>query len=160
MIALLKEWVVTLGGAAIMVGLAQGLIPAKAMEREIKLVLSLVMLLAFFSTLTKMDLSALEGWQLGEDTVQAFGVAGQEAALSGALLLTREELKRTLEQDLSDAFGQPVVVAGMQFGGEEQNVRVERIYIVDLGGVEEQEMSRYLSNRFGLESEVVEVNAQ
>ena len=157
MITMLKDWVVTLGGAAIMVALAQGMMPSRSMERELKLVLSLVIWLAFFTVLTQADLSALVEWDVQDGSVQAFQTAGKTTVLSGSLFIAREELGTTLQSDVSQAFGHDFVVEQLVFGGTEQDVQVEQVVFRTLYGVEEEEMSRYLENRFGLTAQVKEV---
>lgn len=158
MIAVLRDWVVTLGGAAIMCALAQGMLPAKSMERELKLVLSLVILLSFFTALTRADLSALTEWSVEAESVQAFQASGQGTALSGTLLVARSRLSEVLESDLAQAYGEDFVVEHITFGGTEQEVVVQEVVLRSLNGVEAEEMGRYLDNRFGLKTQVREVN--
>lgn len=56
----IRQWVLMLGGAGLLCGVAQCLMPSKAMEKQLRLVLSLVLLYLFFGIFGGVSIKQME----------------------------------------------------------------------------------------------------
>lgn len=153
----IRQWVLMLGGAGLLCGVAQCLMPSKAMEKQLRLVLSLVLLYLFFGifggvSIKQMELLPQEELLLSQEQ--------QQITEQGVLLLTRLELAERVEQTLLEQTGSRFTVTAVVLGERAGEVSVSEVTLQSLLGRDPQELSGILNRQLGLSATVSEVNGQ
>ena len=153
----IRQWVLMLGGAGLLCGVAQCLMPSKAMEKQLRLVLSLVLLYLFFGifggvSIKQMELLPQEELLLSQEQ--------QQITEQGVLLLTRLELAERVEQTLLEQTGSRFTVTAVVLRERVGEVSVSEVTLQSLLGRGPQELSGILNRQLGLSATVSEVNGQ
>lgn len=153
----IRQWVLMLGGAGLLCGVAQCLMPSKAMEKQLRLVLSLVLLHLFFGifggvSIKQMELLPQEELLLSQEQ--------QQITEQGVLLLTRLELAERVEQTLLEQTGSRFTVTAVVLRERAGEVSVSEVTLQSLLGRDPQELSGILNRQLGLSATVSEVNGQ
>lgn len=153
----IRQWVLMLGGAGLLCGVAQCLMPSKAMEKQLRLVLSLVLLYLFFGifggvSIKQMELLPQEELLLSQEQ--------QQITEQGVLLLTRLELAERVEQTLLEQTGSRFTVTAVVLRERVGEVSVSEVTLQSLLGRDPQELSGILNRQLGLSATVSEVNGQ
>ena len=153
----IRQWVLMLGGAGLLCGVAQCLMPSKAMEKQLRLVLSLVLLYLFFGifggvSIKQMELLPQEELLLSQEQ--------QQITEQGVLLLTRLELAERVEQTLLEQTGSSFTVTAVVLRERAGEVSVSEVTLQSLLGRDPQELSGILNRQLGLSATVSEVNGQ
>lgn len=161
--AVIRQWVLALGGAGLLCAVAQCLMPSKAMEKQLRLVLSLVLLCLFFGVFGKVSAQQMQDFSMEEQ--QAMPQEQQQVTQQGVLLLTRLELARLieqtlLEQTLLEQTGSSFTVSAIGLSQQDGEVTVQEVALASLQGRDPQEIADILSRQLDLSVTVSEVNGQ
>jgi hypothetical protein len=151
----INAWVFTLGGAGLLCGIAKALIPSKTAERQMELLLSLVLLslvLRCFGSVS-FEESAAFSRIAPEDLAES----ENSVAEKGVLFLTRLELAALVEQTLKEETGVGFRVVSVGLSGSRDNVTVSKLSFSSLNGKSPDEIADILHRRLGLNSAVQEV---
>ncbi len=147
-----KAWTLTVCCAAVVAAIAGGLAPSGNTEKQVKLTISLFLLLAMFSAAAKVDLSALT---VAIPTAESGSYARMtEVMADGALSLTRTMLAAQIEE----AVGGGLAVCGLELEGEE-NVSVKEITFTSLDGRSPVELAGILLSELGITAMIREVES-
>ena len=156
--AVIRQWVLALGGAGLLCAVAQCLMPSKAMEKQLRLVLSLVLLCLFFGVFGKVSAQQMQDFSMEEQ--QAMPQEQQQVTQQGVLLLTRLELARLIEQTLLEQTGSSFTVSAIGLSQQDGEVTVQEVALASLQGRDPQELADILSRQLDLSVTVSEVNGQ
>lgn len=147
-----KAWTLTVCCAAVVAAIAGGLTPSGNTEKQIKLTLSLFLLLAMFSAASQFDLSALT---VAIPTAESGNYARMTDVMAdGTLSLTRTMLAAQIEE----AVGGGLIVCGLELEGEE-NVRVKEITFTSYDGRSPEELAGILEGELGITATIREVGS-
>ena len=157
-VTVIRQWVLALGGAGLLCGLAQCLTPSKAMEKQLRLVLSLVLLCLLFGIFGKISIDGAQAFTLGEENI--LPGAQQDVTQQGVLMLTRLELAKLIEQTLEEQTGLSFTVSGIALTGEGEEIAVSEVSLLSLNGITPQEVAQILNRQLALSVTVSEVNQE
>jgi hypothetical protein len=147
-----KAWTLTVCCTAVVAAIAGGLVPSGNTEKQVKLTLSLFLLLAMFSAASKVNLSALT---VAIPTENSGNYAQMTEVLAdGTLSLTRTMLAAQIEE----AVGGGLTVCGLELEGEE-SVSVKEITFTTYNGRSPEELAGILEGELGITATIREVGS-
>ncbi|HWP80403.1 MAG TPA: hypothetical protein VN446_07130 [Candidatus Acidoferrum sp.] len=147
-----KAWTLTVCCAAVVAAIAGGLTPSANTEKQVKLTLSLFLLLAMFSAAAQFDLSALT---VAIPTAESGNYARMTEVLAdGALSLTRTMLAAQIEE----AVGGGLTVCGLELEGEE-SISVKEVTFTSFVGRSPEELAEILAGELGITATIREVGS-
>jgi hypothetical protein len=147
-----KAWTLTVCCAAVVAAVAEGLVPSGNTEKQVKLTLSLFLLLAMFSAASKFELSALT---VAIPTAESGNYARMtEVMADGTLSLTRTMLAAQIEE----AVGGGLTVCGLELEGEE-SISVKEITFTSFDGRSPEELAGIIEGELGITATIREVGS-
>ncbi len=147
----LTSYTFTVACAAVITGLAKGLMPTGKTEKQTRLVTALFLLAAIFSGLEGVNMSALTTWVPTTNGVSYEGLT--DIMSDGTLSVTRSLLAANIEEVLGDGFD----VVGIELDVVEENVSVKTVEFFSLNGRGAEDISLVLDSELGIDTVVREV---